>query len=84
MRITSESTSAAVTSEQFITARPSRYWLSIVCSPIRPNFLLMPYWVTMALAMPVAFSISLEAPVVTVSNTISSAARPASRPTSMA
>ena len=25
-----ESTSAAVTSEQFITARPSRYWLSIV------------------------------------------------------
>ncbi len=44
----------------------------------------IPYWVTMALATLVAFSISLAAPVVTVSNTSSSAARPATNSTSMA
>ena len=49
-----------------------------------PNFSDIPYWVTMALAILVACSISLAAPVVTVSNTISSAARPARDTTSMA
>ena len=68
--------SAAVASPQFITALPSRYWLSTDSSPIKPNFLLIPKRVTIERARPVACSISFEAPVVTVSNTISSAARP--------
>ena len=41
-------------------------------------------WVIIARAISVALSISLEAPVVTVLNTISSAALPARRPTSIA
>ena len=65
--------------------RPSsRYMLLGLSSPTRPNFRLMPYWVIIARASFVAFSISLAAPVVTVSNTISSAALPATNSTSMA
>ena len=41
-----------------------------------PSFELMPYSVTMARASPVAFSMSLDAPVVGSWNTSSSAARP--------
>ena len=76
MAITSWSISAAVASPQFNTARPVRYWFSWLSKAMRPNFSDIPYWVTMALARLVACWISLEAPVVTVSNTISSAARP--------
>ena len=79
--ITSESISDAVCSAQFNALLPSRYLPSTVSNPIRPNFLLIPYLVTIERAIPVAFSISLEAPVVTVSNMISSAARPPSNPT---
>ena len=43
-----------------------------------PNLSDIPYIVTIFLAMPVACSISLAAPVVIESKTISSAARPAS------
>ena len=84
IRITSTSISAAVASPQFNTVRPVRYWFSWVARPMSPNFSDIPYWVTMALAILVACSISLAAPVVTVSNTISSAARPARDTTSMA
>ncbi len=41
-----------------------------------PMSALMPYSVTILRAMPVAFSMSLEAPVVGSWNTISSATRP--------
>ena len=52
-------------------------WLSD-SSPhfIAPSFWLKPYWSTMALAILVAFSISLEAPVVGSWKTISSAVLP--------
>ena len=53
--ITSWSISDAVSSPQFKTARPSlKYWFSWVARPIRPNFLDIPYWVTIALAILVA------------------------------
>ena len=76
--MTSWSISVAVASPQFMTGRPSRYLFSTEASPMRPNFSDIPYWVIIARARLVACSISLEAPVVTVSNTISSAARPPS------
>ena len=82
--MTSVSISAAVASPQFITVRPVRYWFSCVSRPIRPNLSDIPYWVTIALATLVACSISFAAPVVTVSKTISSAARPARETTSIA
>ena len=66
------------------TLRPDRYWFSRVSRPMRPNFSDIPYWVIIARARLVAFSISLDAPVVTLSNTSSSAARPARASTSMA
>ena len=75
---------AAVSSEQLSLALPSRYLFSTVSRLIRPNFSDMPYCVIMALAICVAFSISFDAPVVTVSNTISSAARPPRSVTSLA
>ena len=55
--------------------------LSCVASPMRPNLSDIPYCVTIDLAIFVAFSISLAAPVVTVSKTSSSAALPARKPT---
>ena len=82
--LTSSSIMAAVSSEQLSLAVPSRYLLSTVSRLIRPNFSDIPYCVIISLAILVAFSISLEAPVVIVSNTISSAARPPRRVTSLA
>ena len=73
---TSSSMAAAVWSEQLRDVRPSRYWLSTVANPASPNLSLIPKRVIIFLAMDVAFSISLAAPVVTLPNTISSAARP--------
>ena len=83
MATTSSSMAAAVSSLQFSAVLPSRYWLSTVARPTSPKRLLIPYRVIMLRAIEVAFSISLAAPVVTVSNTTSSAARPPTSPTSI-
>ena len=82
--ITSSSISPAVASPQLRTARPSKYLFWIDSSPISPNLSDIPYCVIMARAIFVACSISFDAPVVTVSNTISSAARPPSATTIIA
>ena len=74
--MTTSSTFAAVVSAQFITARPSKYRFVMDSKPINPNSSDIPYCVTIALAIAVARSISLDAPVVTELNFTSSAARP--------
>src|SRR5919107_456390 len=57
-------------------SRPRNGWLSFSPSRTAPSRSVMPYWVTMARASVVAFSMSLPAPVVGLWNTSSSAARP--------
>ena len=79
----SVSTSEAVLSLHVSLAPPPKYSFSTVASPIRPKRLLIPKRVIMLVAILVACSISLAAPVVTLPKTISSAARPPSRLTSL-
>ena len=73
---TSPSIFVEVSAEQVREASPPRYWLLMVSSAIMSNSLLMPRRATMARAMRVACSISLEAPLVTVPKITSSAVRP--------
>ncbi len=82
--ITSSSIFAAVCAEHRREVSPPRYGLSTVSRAISPNVLLIPYRVTIALAIFVARSMSFEAPVVIVLNTSSSAARPATNVTILA
>ena len=75
---TSSSMTCAVRSEYLRGCRPS---ITVVCSSssphlIAPSWAEKPYWVTIVRAMAVAFSMSLDAPVVGSWNTISSAVRP--------
>ena len=74
--LTSASTRAAVSGLQVSWLSPPRYWFWVVSSEIMSNWLDMPYLVTMPRARWVAFSMSLEAPVVIEPKTISSAVRP--------
>ena len=74
---TSSSICDAVFSPQINPAPPSKYWFCTVARHIMPNLSDIPYIVTMARAIFVAFSISFAAPLVTELNTSTSAARPA-------
>ena len=67
----------AVFSPQINPAPPSKYWFCTVARHIMPNLSDIPYIVTMARSIFVAFSISFAAPLVTELNTSTSAARPA-------
>ena len=76
---TSASAFAPVSSEQVRLVLPFRYILFSFSRAIISNVSLIPNLVTIALASSVALSISLDAPVVTFLNIISSAPLPARR-----
>lgn len=67
---------AEVSGAQAREVSPPMYWLVTVSRATMSKSSVMPYLVTIARASLVAFSISLDAPVVMEWNTISSAARP--------
>jgi hypothetical protein len=56
-----------------LISRPRKIISSFLPNVSGPSSSLMPYWVTIARARPVAFSMSLLAPVVVSPKTISSA-----------
>ena len=75
---TSASTVAATSSEKsrLVADNPRTVSFSVVPSLTAPTVRVMPKSVTILRAVPVAFSMSLEAPVVGSRKTSSSAARP--------
>src|SRR3712207_9513053 len=74
----SSSIIADVSSLQFLTGLPSKYLFPGDSNPIMSNLSVIPYIVTILLAVSVAFSISFEAPVDMLLNLTSSAALPRS------